>query len=270
MIKRNFILTVCLLFAIGISPARSQSTQSKPPVPDIIGAWSGTWGIYSPAQGTIPPKDICKQLDARVVEKDGVWEASFEGDCGRPYKYAIKMEGRQIGKVVMFKGTTDLGAKDGGVFDWIGRASDKEFVGFFTSASYTGTFNLSRKNSATNELDKLQGSWNFTSLEVEGSKLPDAMLKESKIIIKGDAFTSITGGITWSGTVKADSTKNPNTIEMIFTDGPEKGKTSLGIYQLDGDKWKICLGFAGRERPTEFATRPGSGHALETLEREKK
>ena len=28
--------------------------------------------------------------------------------------------------------------------DWIGRATDKEFVGFFTSAYYTGTFNLTR------------------------------------------------------------------------------------------------------------------------------
>ena len=54
------------------------------------------------------------------------------------------MEGRQVGKVVMFKGTTDLGEKDGGIFDWIGRANDKEFVGFFTSGFYTGTFNLSR------------------------------------------------------------------------------------------------------------------------------
>jgi hypothetical protein len=37
-----------------------------------------------------------------------------------------------------------LGANDGGVFDWIGKANDKEFVGFFTSAGYTGTFALAR------------------------------------------------------------------------------------------------------------------------------
>ena len=122
----------------------AQSPAQQPAAPNISGAWTGTWGVYSPANGTTPPKDICKQLDAKVTVKDGVWEASFEGDCGRPYKYSIKMEGRQVGKVVMFKGTTDLGPKDGGVFDWIGRANEKEFVGFFTSAFYTGTFNLSR------------------------------------------------------------------------------------------------------------------------------
>ena len=127
--------------------AGQQNQQSTASTPDISGNWTGTWGIYSPAQGTTPPKDICKKLDAKVEYKDGVWLAQFEGDCGRPYKYSIKMEGRKVGKAVMFKGTTDLGEKDGGVFDWIGRANEKEFVGFFTSANYTGTFNLARTTS---------------------------------------------------------------------------------------------------------------------------
>ncbi|MFN0087872.1 MAG: hypothetical protein ACKVX9_20940 [Blastocatellia bacterium] len=146
--KRNWLLFFTLFPAISLTVALAQTqgapAQTKAQAPDIAGAWTGTWGVYSPAQGTTPPKDICKKLDAVITQKDGAWEAAFEGDCGGTYKYAIKMEGRQVGKIVMFKGTTDLGAKDGGVFDWIGRATDKEFVGFFTSAFYTGTFNLSR------------------------------------------------------------------------------------------------------------------------------
>lgn len=120
-----------------------------------------------------------------------------------------------------------------------------------------------------NELERLQGNWNFVTLELEGTKVPEQVFKGSKIIIKGDAFTSIAGGVTYSGTLKVDGAKSPKTIDMIFTAGPEKGKTSLGIYELDGDKWKICLGLAGRDRPQEYVTKPGSGHALETLEREK-
>jgi hypothetical protein len=142
------LLCVTLLSSLALAqaahPPQQLATPQQPAAPDISGTWTGTWGTYSPAQGTTPPKDICKKLDAKVAQKDGVWEATFEGDCGRPYKYTIKMEGRQVGKVVMFKGTTDLGPKDGGVFDWIGRANEKEFVGFFTSAFYIGTFNLTR------------------------------------------------------------------------------------------------------------------------------
>ncbi|MEK6320062.1 MAG: hypothetical protein AABN33_00120 [Acidobacteriota bacterium] len=144
MTNRSWLALSCFVLVIGIGLAQAQSPQAKEQVPAIAGEWTGTWATYNPAQGAVPAKEICKRLDSKVAYKDGIWEATFEGDCGRPYKYTIKMEGRQIGKVVMFKGTTDLGAKDGGVFDWIGRATEKEFVGFFTSGYYTGVFNLSR------------------------------------------------------------------------------------------------------------------------------
>jgi hypothetical protein len=143
MKNRSWPALHALGLLVAMSVAQAQSAQTTEP-PAIAGEWTGTWSTYSPAQGAVPAKEICKSLGCKVEYKEGVWEAIFEGDCGRPYKYTIKMEGRQVGKVVMFKGTTDLGAKDGGVFDWIGRATDKEFVGFFTSGYYTGVFNLSR------------------------------------------------------------------------------------------------------------------------------
>lgn len=144
MTNRTWLVLSCFVLALSIGLAQAQSPKPKEPVPEISGEWTGTWSTYNPAQGAVPAKEICKNLSCKVTHKEGVWEATFEGDCGRPYKYTIKMEGRLVGKVVMFKGTTDLGAKDGGVFDWIGRATDKEFVGFFTSGYYTGVFNLAR------------------------------------------------------------------------------------------------------------------------------
>jgi hypothetical protein len=102
-----------------------------------------TWGPILP-RGT-PAKKPEMRLDCSVTLKDGTWQATFEGECGRPYKYTIKMDGRQVEDVVLFKGTTDLGEKDGGVYDWIGRATDTEFVGFYTSKKYTGTFKLTKK-----------------------------------------------------------------------------------------------------------------------------
>jgi uncharacterized protein (TIGR03067 family) len=122
---------------------------------------------------------------------------------------------------------------------------------------------------SSDDLEKLQGSWAFVSLEVEGSKLPDAMLSGSKIIIKGENFKSISAGITYEGKIKIDRNSTPKTLDLIFTEGPEKGSTSLGIYELDGDNLKICLSLAGSTRPTEFASKPGSGFAFETLKREK-
>jgi hypothetical protein len=135
-------LCVCALLLIAAGPAVQQPLAKAP---EVTGAWTGAWGPYNPAQSPTLAKEHCKTLDCQVVLKDGVWQATFEGECGRPYKYIIKMEGRRAGGAVLFKGTTDLGEKDGGVFDWVGRATDAEFVGFYTSERYTGVFHLARR-----------------------------------------------------------------------------------------------------------------------------
>jgi hypothetical protein len=119
--------------------ASSQMNLNPSESPRISGNWVGTWGV----QGA--PKNYQQRLDCRVTALGpDKWEATFEGECGRPYKYTIQMLGRRAGDVVLFKGSVDLGEADGGVYDWIGRATAEKFVGFYTSQKYTGTFELSR------------------------------------------------------------------------------------------------------------------------------
>ena len=132
------VLTSTTLGAQGVAGRGAQAP------PDLDGQWTGTWSAFNPARATTPPKELCAKLTATITRKGETWAAVFEGDCGRPYKYSITMEGRQAGNAVMFKGAADLGPKDGGAYDWIGRADAKEFVGFFTSAFYTGVFSLTR------------------------------------------------------------------------------------------------------------------------------
>lgn len=144
------ILTVLSACAAGVGLSQTQKPQAKPP--QVTGDWTGTWGLYAPpvkAKEGEPAKpalpEIHFQMTCKVKElSEGKWEAAFEGNAGRPYKFVIKMPGRQVGSVALFSGTADLGEKDGGVYDWIGRATDIEFVGFFTSQGYTGSFRLER------------------------------------------------------------------------------------------------------------------------------
>jgi hypothetical protein len=143
---RRWSLISAVLLTMTIAAGAQEGRRGRGPQgpPHVTGAWSGSWSAYNPARASTPPKEQCAKLTANITQKGDLWEAVFEGDCGRPYKYTIKMEGKQSGNVVMFKGTADLGPKDGGVYDWIGRAVDDEFVGFYTSAGYTGVFSLSR------------------------------------------------------------------------------------------------------------------------------
>ena len=79
------------------------------------------------------------------------------------------------------------------------------------------------------ELARFEGTWKFVSVEMEKMKLPEEALKHPRLKIEGDKFSVSDENVSQSGTFKVDPTKKPKTIDVTFTDGPEKGKTSLGI-----------------------------------------
>ena len=65
--------------------------------------------------------------------------------------------------------------------------------------------------------------------------------------------------------------KKPKTQDFSQTsEGENKGKTTLGIYEIDGDTLKTCSAEPGKDRPTEFSTNPGSGHFLRVFKKERK
>jgi len=117
------------------------------------------------------------------------------------------------------------------------------------------------------DLDLLQGVWTVAALEVDGQAMPDEMLAGGRIVVKGDRFTSSGMGAVYEGTLELDASTAPRGIDMKFDAGPEKGNTNRGIYEIDGDAWRICLATSGSVRPRGFATTAGSGFALETLTR---
>jgi uncharacterized protein (TIGR03067 family) len=119
------------------------------------------------------------------------------------------------------------------------------------------------------ELKKFEGTWKYELVEVEGKAVPQEESRDDRLIIKGDHYTAKTRRGTVSGVFEVDPTVTPKTIEVTLSDGPSKGKRFEGIYELEGDTYKVCIAFEGKPRPTEFVTKPGSGHVFEILEREK-
>jgi len=119
----------------------------------------------------------------------------------------------------------------------------------------------------TKDIDKLQGTWTVATLEMDGE--PMSSMGDSRIVIEGSRFTSLGMGAEYEGTVELDAAAKPARINMKFDKGPEKGNTNLGIYQLKGDSWKLCLATRGTVRPKTFKSPPGSGIAVETLVRGK-
>jgi len=116
-------------------------------------------------------------------------------------------------------------------------------------------------------LRSMEGTWAYRSLEVDGQAMPASMLTNSFLLIDGDRFRMESPEATYEGVFTIDVETSPHRIDIDFIEGPEAGNRCEGLFHLDGDRFKICLGLAGSSRPERFETSPGSGHALEELVR---
>ncbi len=118
------------------------------------------------------------------------------------------------------------------------------------------------KKKATDR-DQIQGTWSVVSGE---SKRPpiEVFIKHAKLTFKGDMATVTIGAITTVGKVQLDTAKNPKEITVTVKSikiGKEEGKkvtdteVCRGIYQLQGDTLKICMGDTGEPRPKKFSNK---------------
>jgi uncharacterized protein (TIGR03067 family) len=116
-----------------------------------------------------------------------------------------------------------------------------------------------------------EGTWRVVSLEVDGNKVADEDAKKIVVVNKADGSWSIRvdGKEVAKGTSKLDPTKKPKSIDLTATEGDAAGKTALGIYEIDKDNRKVCIAQPGKDRPTEFSSKAGTGHILATFKREK-
>jgi uncharacterized protein (TIGR03067 family) len=126
-----------------------------------------------------------------------------------------------------------------------------------------------KDDDAKKELKKLEGNWVMVSGEEKGTKLPEDTVKNAKLTIKGDKHTVKVGEETFVGTHKLDPTAKPKAIDATDTEGPFKGKTTLGIYKLEGDRFTVCFAPPDKDRPKEFSTKSGTGQFIHVWKRQK-
>jgi uncharacterized protein (TIGR03067 family) len=117
--------------------------------------------------------------------------------------------------------------------------------------------------------DAVQGTWLPSAAELGGKPFPDEVRKTIKLVIKDGRYTVTVGKQADRGTVKLNPAAKPKALDITGTDGPNKGKTILAIYELDGDTLRICYDLGGKNRPREFKTREGTQLFLVTYKREK-
>jgi uncharacterized protein (TIGR03067 family) len=115
---------------------------------------------------------------------------------------------------------------------------------------------------------KLDGTWVAVSAERNGK--PADELVGHRLTFAGDTFMiERSGKILYKGTFKTDPAKKPAQIDFRNSEGEAKGKTWRGIYLLEGDTLRTNDNApdVSKPRPTQFTTKPDSGHVMLTFKR---
>jgi uncharacterized protein (TIGR03067 family) len=125
------------------------------------------------------------------------------------------------------------------------------------------------QKAAAAELKKLTGTWQLVNGELAGNKFPEEAAKSTKLVIADSTYVVTVGEGKDEGTVRVMPAESPKAMDISGTNGPNKGRTFLAIYELDGDNLKVCYDLAGKKRPTEFKTQAGGKLFLAIYKRQK-
>lgn len=116
---------------------------------------------------------------------------------------------------------------------------------------------------------KLQGTWKLTRAIFNGEPLTG----DASLNIDGDQYNMIYEGNLTPSVFKV-GTAGPNTIWVFHHENPLAsqgfwGGTLTGIYELSGDRLRICFDLTGRTYPKKFEAGKGSGRGIFEYKREK-
>src|SRR6516164_3853246 len=136
-------------------------------------------------------------------------------------------------------------------------------VGLVTAGGI-GLLSAAQKEGADKkELEKFQGRWVLVSATIDGKAWEEDEIKHRSVVFKGEKLTLLyKDKERGTASLKIDPSKSPAQIDTTAEDGPRQGGTSKGIYKFDGDTLTICFVLDSKDRPTEFASKPGSGTLL--------
>lgn len=103
--------------------------------------------------------------------------------------------------------------------------------------------------------------------ELDGEAAPELVVTKTELTFVGDAYeVRFAGEVVDRGTFEIRGGTPIATIILHGNEGPNRGRTIPCIYQLVGDRMRICYGLAG-VTPAGFTAAAGEERYLATYRR---
>jgi erythromycin esterase len=167
---------------------------------------------------------------------------------------ALRLEGRDHG----FRKPDDAPGEFSGLQDVFGRV-----VAWFQEKRSPVERTIRR------DVDRMQGTWQAVRMNHDGEDQPQqGVFANLRLVVKDDRRTIRSGEtVLAEACYRLNPAANPPTIDLVVTRGAARGQIMLGIYEISGDRLRVCYAMSGRERPQDFTPKAGSGHALQEMKR---
>jgi uncharacterized protein (TIGR03067 family) len=121
-------------------------------------------------------------------------------------------------------------------------------IGVAMLLSFAGILSADEK-----DLKEIEGTYSVTLLKKGGKEAGKEDTQKTKIRFKGESLSIVIGGEEKSTQIKVDASKQPHTIDITPSEGPDKGKTYLGIYKYEKGELTLAFVKAG-DRPKDFTS----------------
>ena len=116
-------------------------------------------------------------------------------------------------------------------------------------------------------MSALIGTWQIVKAELAGEEMPPFVAGKIEFELGADTYVvRFAGDVSDRGTYAVSPESQPKAIRLTGLEGANAGRCIPAIYQLVGDRLRICYGLDGIP-PTVFATDSRQKHYLATYRR---
>jgi uncharacterized protein (TIGR03067 family) len=237
---------------------------------DDLKRLQGTWRVVSDVFEGLPQP----VRDARIVISGDRWDQSqtflrsgtYELDTARRpatirWRYDEPTPVRLVDGIYSLSGDTFKHC-----FDFRTRTAPTDFAPRPGQVLET----WQRNGDAGGGAGGLEGEWKLVGREANGGPMGDEDVKGTTLRFRGGRFEN-RRDYTARWTIKLDQASDPKRIDLTHVSGGGgfmKGRTSLGIYRLEGDTLTLCKAVLGHpRRPTLFESSPAQWSSLLVLKR---